>query len=575
MCQGNAEGESMRRARATFRGLIALAVLGGMSGVAARPPSPTELEAKLISYLRHVDGESGLSKEQAVGQPTQADYFYLARYWNELSPEFHALYKTAATIPSTFDVYVSAGGGFEIYYTTTGGDAVDPADTYGFDSGDWRARVQGANGTPDYIDEIGWALDSSFGLEVDSLGFPSPYPHREPAYPSDRYKVIVEALEEGIYGLTQPVSRSSSSIGYTSLISIRNDWSGITTADYLDYENDPVSAARITCAHELFHAIQFSLARRHSRWRYGDDYPLSWSEGTAVLMEELAFGDINDHRQYADVLFTFRQIPAIDMSDVRGAAYLTGIFALYLYYFAAEEPGIDFVKTIYQNNYSSSVPFEDNLIQTSQSLGYEWKELLGRFHRGCYFTGEKFDRRYFMPDAELYPTWPDSLEYPEGFTYITVEKMIYPYAGAHWEFRYEPNHGDTLTVEIAATDDNWSATAIVTNNGAIEAIAPLSFSGGRAGAGFRGWRSGSEAMVLVSNPTAADTAREAGVTFAVPEQAATPGVPLVVHSPRDRVEAPVKVFDIRGRTAVRMRPGGASGVYVRGRGGMVKNGIVE
>ena len=151
----------------------------------------------------------------------------LARTWNSLSPEFRALYKQAAQIPSSFRKYDSPGGHFEVYYTLSGLDQVDSSDNYGFSTSSWSIKTGNPNGTPDYIDEVAWALDSSWSILVDKSGFVEPIPHRDNSHMSDKYKVLVEQQQnESTYGLTFMDDNGSAQKGFPSFITLRNDWSG-------------------------------------------------------------------------------------------------------------------------------------------------------------------------------------------------------------------------------------------------------------------------------------------------------------------------------------------------------------
>jgi hypothetical protein len=103
--------------------------------------------------------------------PQESDFLRLAREWNNLSSEFKALYKQASRIPDSFSVYNSPGGNFEIYFTTSGPDSVNPIDLYGFRSENWSKKTEQSNGIPDYIDEVAWALDSCWSALSNRFGF--------------------------------------------------------------------------------------------------------------------------------------------------------------------------------------------------------------------------------------------------------------------------------------------------------------------------------------------------------------------------------------------------------------------
>ena len=73
----------------------------------------------------------------------------------------------------------------------------------------WRFRYHGANGIPDYVDEVAWALDSAWSMEIDHFGFVEPIPLRNSAHPSTRYKVAIVAQKDPyFYGMTYPQGQS-------------------------------------------------------------------------------------------------------------------------------------------------------------------------------------------------------------------------------------------------------------------------------------------------------------------------------------------------------------------------------
>jgi hypothetical protein len=120
--------------------------------------------------------------------------------------------------------------------------------------------------------------------EVGTLGYRPP--------PSDgrrggdgRYDVYLKELfSQGLYGLSVPErpSRSHARV-YSGYLVLDNDFAR------RQFGNDPIKTARVTAAHEFFHAIQFGYDVAEDHWLM---------ESTATWMEEQFADGSNDNRQY-------------------------------------------------------------------------------------------------------------------------------------------------------------------------------------------------------------------------------------------------------------------------------------
>ncbi|MEA2031659.1 MAG: hypothetical protein U9N55_08730, partial [candidate division Zixibacteria bacterium] len=145
--------------------------------------------------------------------------------------------------------YDTPDGFFKIHYSTVGNDSV------------YKASVDNApaNGIPDYVDSVAWICDSVYNHIVNVLGYPSP--------PTDGfydtlsgdslYDVYLSDLYSGMYGQTWIDNFAEGEEGgqrVTSFIEIDKDYQGLSM-----YVDCPVDAARVTIAHEFFHAVQFGI----------------------------------------------------------------------------------------------------------------------------------------------------------------------------------------------------------------------------------------------------------------------------------------------------------------------------
>ena len=384
----------------------------------------------------------------------------IAKYWNFFSPAFKALYLKAQEIDSAMNhFYVSPGGHFEIYYTMTGKYAVAKADAYGYSASDWHEKSISPNGVPDYIDEVAWALDSAWSMEVEGFGFVKPISFVDAAHGSNRYKVEVDLADDADYGLTLPIpSGNASGPGSASILQIRNNWAGFGTSS-IDYSRHPELAVRVTCVHEFFHAIQYSMTWKENSFsvsQFLDDFPVSWLEGTAVLMENIGFDSVNDYLQY--VSFYSKNPNSTILNNSDRYRYTTVLLTMYLFERIQNAPTIGFIKEIFFNNYAKPIGFLANLDSTAKSINTTWPELLGGFYTESYFTGDRSIPGYFVHDAQLFDSWPldpDNLDNAYsirknvpayGMETFSINKSNYPYDNLSLDFL-----GDTLKPNTTAT----------------------------------------------------------------------------------------------------------------------------
>lgn len=158
--------------------------------------------------------------------------------------------------------YRSASGRFELNYATSGEHAVP-------------ARDANNNGTPDYVEWVAQAADSSYRHEVLTLGYSDPVPDR-----NEPYQVYFEEID--FYGYTEVRNG-------TTYIVMHNSYEDFPEND--DPQGNRRGAIRVTMAHELKHAIQYAA----TGWSGETD---QWSEMDATLMEEVVYDKVNDYYSY-------------------------------------------------------------------------------------------------------------------------------------------------------------------------------------------------------------------------------------------------------------------------------------
>ena len=487
----------------------------------ATPTSVTELEALFTPFLEHKVGHSLSTYRPRGPGPTFADFLGIARHWDQLSNGFKGLYKRATEIPESFVSYTSPGGHFDVYYILPGmdtaceSDAVAPSDAYSFgDGSNWRVRIDTSNSVPDYIDEVAWALDSAWSMEIDRFGFVLPYARSDDPDRTQRYRVQVCDPGGGVYGWTIPLGSLIDKTGYASYIELRNSWDSDEweTGEIINYRSHPEKAIRITAAHEFFHSIQYAMTRHEL-----DDFPITWIEGTAVLMEELAFDYVNDYTQYLDKFFHFPTRPMLDRFGDGITEYKNVLITKWLYEKALGNPRIDFIKRMFDRNYASAQPFHANLSGTSQDFGLSWPRLLGRFFAESYFTGDRANEQYFVVDAPILDEWT---WHDDAFAADTIlTKPVQPSAMNMFSIRRTDTYTDTLFVAFSGEgfsgSSEWDVHVILDRNDTdSDTLTHLPVLPGDTTALYAvpNWHDYAAAMVVVTNAAETGT-REANVRF--------------------------------------------------------------
>lgn len=485
-------------------------------GASAKQPASTKRPALSSARIQELENRLAPFLENRIRRPPVAaaapapfrdvDLFTVARSWSRLSPAFQALYKQAAQVPPGFSSYPTPGGRCAVLYSITSPvDGVSAVDTIGYGSGgNWRTRTHGPNGIPDYVDEVAWAVDSAWSMEIDRFSFVKPIPATDPDYPAGRYPVVIEHFsDQNLYGVTLPDGQQAGAQkGYASHIVMRNNWNGAVWSN-LGYDTHPENAIRVTCVHELFHGVQFAMTWESPSADSLDDYPGGWLEGTAVLMEGLGFDTIKDYVQYAKAYFTR---PTISFFVDPEFAYTNSLLTKFLYEKKPGGPGIDFIKRIFSNNYAKSTPFHQNLRRTSLSFGQQWVTTLNRFHTGTFFTGTRADTARFIADAALLPEWSmnfDSL--PASFS---VTKETQPYGVGIFAFPSLQSQSDTLALSLSCQmaspnpvdPPSWAASGIVTGGLQPDTVIPTAIDdAGRGWMLVNGWRSRRQIIITATN----------------------------------------------------------------------------
>jgi hypothetical protein len=224
---------------------------------------------------------------------------------------------------------------FRIHYTTTGKDAVNTED-------------DNANGYPDYVEVVAYAMEYSWYVEIEHFGWAIP-PSDGVVGGDDRYDVYLEDIfGDGTAGYTQggfsgafvgdnPNTSIFELRSSTSYIGLDNDYDGLTPA----HKISRLDLLRSTASHEFMHAIQFG---------YDADEPLSWLwEATATWMQDEVYNHVNDGDEVLEAVFkstdTCQQsFGGEDRVEDDGHWYGMWIFIRYL----SEKYGHDIARSLWE-----------------------------------------------------------------------------------------------------------------------------------------------------------------------------------------------------------------------------------
>ncbi len=138
----------------------------------------------------------------------------------------------------------------------------------------------------DCLNLISQTLDSVYNFEIKYLGYPFPNHDQSP------YDIYITNSTSGSYGYTQPDIPTGNET-FTSYIVIHNN--------YINFQTQGINGARVTLAHEFYHAIQIA----DYIYRYDTDgffYELS-----STAMEDFVYNSINDYYNYLPYYFNNTQ----------------------------------------------------------------------------------------------------------------------------------------------------------------------------------------------------------------------------------------------------------------------------
>jgi hypothetical protein len=149
----------------------------------------------------------------------------------------------------------------------------------------WVSTTRDAPPSPHWVDRQLRMLVHVWNYEVKKLGYRPPISDGRRGGGTGRFDVYLKELyHQGYYGIT--VAEHPAAYNrhlYSSYLLLDNDFSRS------QYGAAPMQVARVTAAHEFFHAIQYAYDVNEDPWL---------KESTATWMEDQFDDSSNDNRQY-------------------------------------------------------------------------------------------------------------------------------------------------------------------------------------------------------------------------------------------------------------------------------------
>ena len=150
----------------------------------------------------------------------------------------------------------------------------------------WVSTTRDAPPGKTWVNKMLRMMNNVWKFEVNRLGYQRPISDgTRGGGGSGKFDVYLKELyHQGLYGLTVAEQRTSYNKRlYSSYLLIDNDFKRS------QFHADPMQVARVTAAHEFFHAIQYGYDAGEDPWLM---------ESTATWMEDQFDDSSNDNRQY-------------------------------------------------------------------------------------------------------------------------------------------------------------------------------------------------------------------------------------------------------------------------------------
>lgn len=375
---------------------IFLFLVSFLSVANALPPD-TELQSAIQTARKFTNLKPSYTQQEIIECATDS-FVTIAKNWQNLPSKFRQELKPIFLrpgLPGSFfgDIELSEHFNtphFRLHYTRVGPHA-PPLE-------DFHPR----NGVPDYIDLCADAMERSYRVQIDLMGFKKPYIDFWAAQNGGNHKMDV-------YLFTFPA------LGITTA-----DWfegrvlsTALTVAPYFminsriyDYvgKAEGIRYLETTCAHEFLHGIQFG---------YNAYMPTWFMEASATWIEVMTYdggviddgdtlpdpdepNETNSYNYYIHQLRRWFLIPDISLeSRIGDHEYGSVIWSLYM----AERFGYDIIRQFFENSTDGSYREMGNFYDVFIDNGTTLAEAFKTFTVWNYFT---HTRAYTNPELPGY-----------------------------------------------------------------------------------------------------------------------------------------------------------------------------
>ena len=344
------------------------------------------------------------------------------------TPEQLSLISGYLARPSAQYSYDSPAGIFKIHYNTSGPEAVPSQD-------------DNLNSIPDYVERIASYGDSAYITYVANFGYyPPPLDNGEGG--DDKYDIYLLAISG--YGVTFPDAAGDSAWNdYSSYIGIHRNLYGFPPND--DPEGDTIGAQKVTCAHEVYHAVQLAYDVHEDLW---------WMEAGAVWMEEVVFPEVNDNYNYLWLFYTKPELALT--TDTGYHVYGAFIWPAFL----QNKYDVSIFRPIWEAcRYNDALDAIDSALV---SYGADVRQIFPEFALWNYYTGERTVPGLYFPDAADYPPVDIDLSF-STLAHDSITPVNHPegLAGNYISFNVGNAKG-ILEIRLdGAVSVQWAATSII------------------------------------------------------------------------------------------------------------------
>jgi len=327
------------------------------------------------------------------------------------------------------------------------------------------------DGVPDYVNRVAEVMEFCYAMEVNTFGYAPPIPDSTADSPrrnvggDDRIDVYIQELWGNYFGETledEPLQTAPSKA--PGFIIIDNDYIGY------GYDENPLQALQVTCAHELFHLIQFGYDYLEDIW---------WMEATAVFMEEQVYPLVNDYINYLGDFLMHPELSLTYASGMDNHMYGACLFPMFL----AKMYGWRIVREIWELCGEPGISSIPAISQSLERHNTTLREAFGTFALWNLFTADRADTANFYREGHLYPsvaikdtldllhvpadTVSDSLHSSLSCVYVGLPRSKTPVGLEQIRFGFSANSGDWLfgAAGFPPANSDWKDTLIRSSRG--------------------------------------------------------------------------------------------------------------